>query len=461
MTVGGHGTDVRLRNEMIVGVERSNKWPPPDLSSNAFQTSAIALATLYDPDDTGVSSPTISNSEDARAAEALAPIIEATGLWPAMQRIQADTLALNEMLVRLDTVAEDDGTIGLMFRPVYPDLVEVKPNPRNPSKAIEIREWCWREEHQCWTREVWSIDGTPRHHILDEAGEDVSDKYGLPPGGLSGDLYPALRSDGRGILPYGWHHRALGTGALWDPYTGIEVVEGTLQCCLHWTQYAHILANAAHKQRYTIGAEFGGSTTGPDGVTSVVGDPAVILNLRAQADFDGQPQAGAFDEPTDPAKVAESIISYERRLHSRAGLDPSDVQRISGDPRSGYALEISSKSKEQSAMKFAPVFARGDAEVVTIAAVLINRAIGAPLLPEKGWSVEHAITKMIKARAIPPQPLVGLAQTVTQIAVAVSAGQMPRDAGVAQVAHVYGIPIEQADALIGSAGRGFIPRITS
>lgn len=447
---GQHYTDVLTRIACQVGTERLANWGQPDLSSNVLTASSSALATLYDPDDTGNALPTLACATDAHAGDVLGRYLDEAGIWPAMPRVQRDTLAMRENLVRLDVERQPGGVL-LVPRVVPPDLVDGTPDGRNPQRAISIGEWRWYAWG--WVREVWTTWPVPSMRYEDSAGHDVSPQFGLPAGGLVGSAYPLFRSDGVPILPYVLYHAALGTGALWDPYTGIDVVDGTLQCAVLWTFYGHILRNAAWAQRYTIGAEPDGGVNGINGSTQVVADPAVVLRLRAEEGFDGQPQAGQWATTADPRAVAESIGIYERRLHSAAGLDPSDVQRISGDPRSGYALEISRKSKDQSAMRYAPIFARPDAELCSLAAVLLNRELG-PHLPDRGWAVTHAPIRAIQLRAQAGAggELAGAqTQALAAIVAQVAKGELPHAGARAILQRSFSLDEATAEGMLSGA----------
>ena len=396
MTVGAHQQDVESYIAASIGQVRKDAWGKPDLSSCPIVAAAEAKATLFDPSEDGRSAPWLANSLDESAVPVMDLILEDSGLWAAMPRIQRDTLVMREELVRLDSVLDGD-QVRILPRPVTADLVEAVPDPRDPSRMVAVAEWQYRDGD--WYADTWSIRGVPAHRFHDREGRDVSEKFGLPAGGEVGDAYPVVGVDGRARLPYVLLHAALGTGALFDPFSEIWLYDGTLQVSLQWTFQGHILRSAAWAQRYTIGAEIGGITTSGNGAQQVVADPAVVLPLRAMEGFDGSPSAGQWTTTVDPAKVAEAVSIYERRLYSMAGMDPADVQRVSGDPRSGYALEISRKSKEVQALRYAPIFQRPVTELVTLAAVLANRATGRAVVPESGWGVEFAPIRAIRERA--------------------------------------------------------------
>jgi hypothetical protein len=166
----------------------------------------------------------------------------------------------------------------------------------------------------------------------------------------------------------------------------------------------HIERKSAWAQRYAIGVQIPGVNI--DGKTtatkraSVVTDPSTVLMLESLDDTQS-PQIGQWSTTVDIAAVSEAISKYERRLASYIGLNAADIQRTSGDPRSGYALAVNRDSQRTLQRRFEPQFSSADANTITIVAVLLNRwhEASAPgdlgydpawmALPEDGWSVTY------------------------------------------------------------------------
>jgi hypothetical protein len=69
-------------------------------------------------------------------------------------------------------------------------------------------------------------------------------------------------------------------------------------------------------------------------------------------------------------------------------LDPADAARVSGDPRSGYALEISATAKQTAQQRYAPVFRFADERLCSRVAEELNR-VGSLDLPVDGWRVRY------------------------------------------------------------------------
>lgn len=399
---GGWLEDAKSRLLKHLGHIRSDVVGDPDPSANPFRSLCSSVAALYD------RHPIVRHAtRDPHVEEALGSLVRQAALWPLMQRVQRDVLGLREMLLRIDA-RPGEGGVRVSYRPVFPDLVEAKPDPEDPERPVEIRElreWTPAGKSEpIWVWEVWSIrdPANPLHQIrtaqatgvAGSVGADISHLCGLPEGGLVGDAYPARWADGTPFLPYVVHHAAR-TGSLFDPFEGIEVVEGTLQVAVKWTLFGHFLRNASWSQRWVVGAEPAGVDVEGTGATehaSVPADPSFVLQLVPVGE--GQASAGQWNVTVDPVSFAESIGIYERRLAAFAGLDPSDVQRVSGDPRSGYALAISREGKRESQRRYGPIFRPADEECVSKTAALTNRALGSQALPETGWEVEY--------QALPP-----------------------------------------------------------
>ena len=101
-----------------------------------------------------------------------------------------------------------------------------------------------------------------------------------------------------------------------------------------------------------------------------------------------QPQIGQWSASADVESMIRAIDAYAVRLAQDAGVPPSDLQRLGGTARSGYAISLSNEGKRAQQRRYRPQFAYYDAQLVALAAVLVNRATGSSY-PEQGYSVIH------------------------------------------------------------------------
>lgn len=362
----------------------------PDASLNPLDDNCAAAAALYD------LHPALSHP-DAPSLGAMVRLVDDALLYPLMGRVQKDTLVAREELLRVD-VRQQGGRPVASYRPVYADMVELRAGPQNPGQPIELFEWVERNSPTgvgtIWTRESWSIDGVPTHRVLSQDGAtDLSKFYGLPEGGARGEQYPAIRSDGRPILPYVLFHAAI-TGHLLDPYYKRELVLGTLNVVVAWTYFGHVLRRGSNGQRWIAGGTIAGAV-GRDGRVEATGDPAVVVEILKDPQSDGQLLVGQWGAPVDPLAFAKAIGVYQERFNNYLGVE-FRRNNDATDPRSGLAIVADTAGRRSAQRKFSPTFKPADEQVLSVTATLANRAMGGTYFVEDGWQVEHV--------GLPPSP---------------------------------------------------------
>lgn len=353
---GRHEEDVWARLVAKVGPQRARAWRPIDLSSNPFLLAYTQLAALYQ-DEPGIIGPHPDVSE----------AVAESGFWCLAQRNQRDTLGLRELpvLCDLDEVGAPRAVV------IWPHRCRIVVNPRRPSVPVAVHWWepdprdpaAWVEYH---------IDPrSPAYWVTDEKGADISKD--LLGGAKTGEAYPWRALGGAPVQPVVLYHAAE-TGAVWDPYAGIEVVEGSMHLSIQYTNFNHIIHNAAWSQRYTIGLTARGGDQGEGGTQQVVADPAVVMQFDPDEDA-AQAQAGQWALTADPERVIASIRQYERRLIEQA-VGGVEVTRESSDIRSGYSLAVSREAQILAQERYAPVFRRPDREALRVWSALLGAARG-------------------------------------------------------------------------------------
>jgi hypothetical protein len=381
--------DLEARVQSLIGNVRREAWGAVDLSANLFRQVWDAIATLYD------TPPTVDH--ETEQGKALGELITASGYWSRMQRIQRDTLGLREMLVRVD-VAGEGPTAVLTYRSVLPHAVILLADPDRPDVPVEIwearRRWlpgATRAEE--WWDHLCIRPGAEVYEVVTNGGEDRSGILG-DRGRMSGAAYPYRDQAGNAVLPYVLYH-AQDTGQLFDWRSTAELTEGTYNCGVYYSLYGHVLRNCAWKQRYAVGVDVVGAAlqgTDANGVhRGVVTDPATLVIFRNREGTDGDPEPieiGQWDDAADPRAMIESIMQYEQRLVSFAGINAADQMRMSGDPRSGYAVSVSRDSQRQVQRRYEPVFRRADLELLRVSAILANLA-GIGSYPEDGYTLAY------------------------------------------------------------------------
>lgn len=427
------------RTTQVLGATRAAMQADPSLSLNPFKSVCRALSVLYDAAPT-IQHPT-ATADDLRT---LTGKIAASGLWPMMQRVQQYTLGLREMLVH---AALDPSNGALRFRAVYPDMVYARATEDRPDEPARIEELRARSAgylrsrgiavtpnvvntDEVWTVDVYDISGpVPFHavHLLGggatgagwQLGLDITAQiYGGP---LSGEAYPwratptraalADNPDAQGapVLPFVLYHAAPNGDRLWDPYEWIEIVDGTLTAGVLNSFLLHTFADASWPQKYLIGgAPAGAAVTMADAEGErrayVPADPTSILVVEKLPGFDGQVTAGQFQPGGDIATQESVLGNMISALMESAGISPSDVQRLSGNARSGAAIALTNEGKRELQRRYQAIFEASDQRLVRLCAILLNRysdglelaaeAAGQPIptryrFPEGGYSLTY------------------------------------------------------------------------
>lgn len=388
--------DIKDRLEESIGHIRQDAWGPVDLTSNPFLTVWSQAAGTYR------SEPIVMPPE---GLEDVAEAVAEAGHWSMMQRVQRDALAMRENFVRLDYDEEE----GLSIVPVPPFLVDPKVHPRLPHRMVAMTEWRPDPDDKTkWVRIVTDPrDGTYR--AFDEDDEDVSLR--VLEGDFSGNNYPFVGPDGARILPYVCYRSAL-TGTFWDSFTGVELVETSLQLGLLYSFYVHCVKDSSWKQKVGLGVRpVGTISDGATGRSEIVTDPSAMAFFELLPNYDGPSDIKVLDAASDPEVVLRSIQAYERRAVD-AALGTANVSRSNSDIRSSFSLAISRDEQRELQRSYEPVFRRSDVELLRKAAALMGHAADSGK-----WRIEY--------KAIPKSPQETSAE-LDRLTKAVEAGLMSR-----------------------------------
>jgi len=365
-----------------------------DKSANPARVIMRELSSLY------LTPPTVWHE----AGDGVAPLLEAvrlSGLWSRMQRYQTWVLGCREYLMRVDA---PEGEGRLTFRPVAPDMVYAEARPDVPDVPVLIWEARLRTDERGGPQWQWDVLDIrdPDHpvyavHEIDRVGELGADITARVLGGsYSGDAYPYRRSDGTPILPYVLHHAETLGDRLWDPWEGAETMEGSLTIPVLLSFWQHVMYNASYPQRYMAGGKPAALETRDEEGRAirheVVTDPTSVLQIEVDETPSGVTptiQIGQWSAGGDPEALLRAIDAYAHRLAQDAGVSASDIHKMSGDARSGYAISLTNEGKRAAQRRYAPVFQPVDERMMAVAATLFNRA-NDTALPEDGYHVVYA-----------------------------------------------------------------------
>jgi hypothetical protein len=386
MLDGAWQDDLRTHAKSHLGTTRTAAMGPLDYSANPFRIICRELAALY-------YEPPMIRHNDGDFDELIGQMgaIANSGIWSSMSRFQAWVIGCREYFLHVSCTEDGD----LQYRPVPPDLVIAKATadkPDTPVMIMELRLRMYRDEY-VWMWDVFDIfdEANPIYRIVRHTdhgpAEDLTE-YFLG-GDRSGKNYPYVDSAGKPFLPYVLYHAEHLGDRVFDAYEGMEMVEGSLNLAVAWSFWFHVLRDASWPQRYVVNAAVAGMEIENANTSTVhasaVMDPAALAVL-VPLEEGNQTQIGQWSAGGDPEALERAIQSYATKIAQDAGLPASDVQRMSGSARSGYAISLSNDGKRSAQRKFAPQFGEADRELVALSAKIHNIVIGTSF-PESGYTV--------------------------------------------------------------------------
>ena len=361
LLTGRHIDDVRNEIEDMCALEvAADLQINPDLSRNPFRLIYQQLNVAYlEPPEIR-----IRDEEEQDMSSIVTP-----KLWAQQQTTGLYTLALNEVLVRVDFKHWADAT-ECSYRLVLPDSTVVTAMENEPDQPGKVEELRYRKNE--WTWDVWDVRD-PKNPVFmiekyDEQGDrvDATEEYAPE---LAGG-YPYRAKDGKPILPYVLYHKQVGS-QLWNWSQGTELSRGSLRLAALWSHWSDGFLNAAHPQRWAmdVDTQAGVSRTiGGTAVDVVPVDRKSIIKFHSKGPTGGS--LGQFSSAMDPSNAAEALRLYEQGLAVYAGLNPSDLQITAA--QSGYAIVVSREGQRRAQKLIEPALRLADQKLLATAAALSN-----------------------------------------------------------------------------------------
>lgn len=319
------------------------------------------------------------------------------GHWPQMCRFQAHLVGLREMLLRIDW---SDRLGRPWARQVAPHVVLATAEPSTPHIPVEVRELRWRTVNRrgfyAWDWVSVADPAAPFFRVVEAQmdgrdGRDVTEE--VLGARFEGEAYPWRWTQGERAgepwLPYVMYHAARGPH-LWDPYEGIEVVEGTLDIGCEITFLGHVIRNASWPQRWGIDIEVVGAVTrdGAGGARAEVPtDPTSIVIFRG-VEGPRTPQVGQFAPSADPESLARVIAMQEQSVLEMDGLTARDVTKDTTNPWSAESLTITREAQRRAQKRYWPELIEADKDTVERLCCVMNLQLGAGL-PESGYEIRY------------------------------------------------------------------------
>lgn len=410
MLRGTYQDDLELALRAHVPALRRVVWGPQDQTSNVFRSISGDLGPVC-----YTSEPTVEGKPGSEplVSREQAGILTACGYWPLMQGVGEDLVGLREVGVRLDYTPEG----GLVAEPIPAHRIEVDVSPTAPMEPSRLALLDLRDRPDggvWWVWEEWDVSdpGAPRYRILSgDRKEDITRLYARQDGqavdsaALSGEAYPWRWTQGdrarRPFIPVPVYH-ALRRASFWDPWYGVEAVAGSLTLAVLHTFWVHCIRDGSISTIALTGVTPCGiqitTPSGDENDEAANRVPVSWVPIEAGAFNLFQPMEGCENSTridqlkpsADPLQLIQAIQAFEQRVAVYAGVSVSDLVRQSGDPRSGYALSISSEGKRTAARRLEPQLRTGDLRVLEMSAALVNSAGGRPAIPETGYRISYS-----------------------------------------------------------------------
>ncbi len=385
--------DLKQRIVDQVGSERAQAWRSLDMSSMVAATIARTLSVLY------LRPYHVRHEAGKAAVKGLVDSLTRAGLFSIMPRFQAWVYGCREYLMRVNVTPDGE----LHYRPVAPDFTLADSNPDDPSTPVAVSEARLRI-HPRTNQPVWTFDvldtRTGRFGVCEAKegatlGADLSAAFLVDPGtGEPLQGWPDAYTDSAGdrVLPYILYHASRTGDRLWDYMAMREVFEGSLNLAVGNSHHLHLMKDASWPQRYSVNAKpVGGAPVDTDTQATrhqVVTDAATLLVMESETDESQSIMVGQWAAGSDVESFQRTLESRATQLAQDAGVPAGDVQRMGGTARSGYAIAMSNEGKREAQKQFAPQFARADAELVALSAILLNRTTGTNY-PESGYEIVY------------------------------------------------------------------------
>lgn len=390
-----------------VKAERFKKWGPPDTSSNAVADVTTQLTTpgLYG------SRPIVRYAQgDAEAYIGPGGHLHRSRYWTLMQWVQYLTVGMGDYCV-----AHDVSGGRLVHRPVNPFDVWIECHPDRPDEPMRLWELRIRSlkdgsrSFYAWDQYdvgeydlvggAWVERRPPSFRIVEakRVGEtapalDWTKHFveGAGDDGLVGDAFPWRYSDGLPFLRYTLY-RSIDTMRPWNHYHRRGLHKGTLNAATYWSYGGHCALAATGSLiivggLHPIGLDVDHQGEGQK-LASVVAEPGTMLYHQIMQG------AQPFVQEVGPGSNLDDVMkwahAYELKQAVRAGLNPSDILRVSADSASGAALMISQEGKREYADRVRPLFEAADLDTLRKCAALLHIE-GIGNYPETGYSISYA-----------------------------------------------------------------------
>lgn len=286
--------------------------------------------------------------------------IRARALFDSVQQATNEYTNLCNETIQHVTVRRGRLVVDLLT----PDNVIVEQDPEDPTCPIALAYWSGNlstgNDTGYWI--YWSRHpGDPAHRIYDPKGRDVSAKFGVD------GVNPYRDKVGNPVLPFVLRHRSLPiNGDIFDQHSGADLVEGTLGVVGLETWLNHLTRTDSIAQKWIVGM------IDQEAMGAQVGGTLRALLIRPNGN---QPvTAGQFSSQADWSGMRGNLNAKISNLANAYGLSMDDF-KVSGEPASGFSLQVRKEGLIQIRRKQIPLYRAHDLELYDVVSKVWNTEI--------------------------------------------------------------------------------------
>lgn len=406
----------------LIGDSRMALWGPPDTSGNVLMNFAKQLSTpgLYGrpprvshPGQApGIAAPAAGGAIPIGSVDHFLRLVEVAALWSTGQERSRKAIGMGDALMMVGWSGTYQGRVATIAEGGRPALRFLRPqdcyaevDPYNPDVPVVFAERCRRFVTETGRMEdVWDVYDVSNDLVPTFTVRRPNDKAGQPDQSPFGEPWTAKSAPASSGEDYPWRSES-GTPMIpvirWSPYDTLtfwhdlsvrDQARGALHSIAHWTYATRCARDASGSTVLLLDIEKpAGNTTNQGGVdqaTSVPLEPGAFVFMQTVAGK--QAQVHTIGPGANLEDVAGFALHYELEQFVRAGISPTDIQRVSADPASGAALAISNQGRREYAMAIEPAFRRADLRALQLMAIACSRW-GGEQYPESGYEIVYDV----------------------------------------------------------------------
>ena len=351
-------------------------------------------------------------AEQHHTVEHFLRLVDGAGIWSTGQERSRKAIGMGDALIMVGWTGTYEGRMATIeeggrpaIRFLRPQDCYVQTDPYAPDIPTIFAEQGRRfvvdsgRMEDVW--DVYDVSDPANPSFSVRRPNDKAGQPGQPPFGpawtapsapaSSGDDYPWRSVTGAPLVPVvRWS--PYDTLTFWHDLSVRDQARGSLHSIAHWTYATRCARDASGSTVLLLDVEKpAGNTTNQgnaDQVSSMPLEPGAFVFMTSVGGK--QPQVSVVGPGANLEDVAGFALHYELEQFVRAGISPTDIQRVSADPASGAAMAISNQGRREYAMAIEPAFRRADLRALQLMAIACAKW-GGETYPEDNYEIVYDV----------------------------------------------------------------------